>query len=110
MEETFSINFSFIGKKEFKTTWQLLWHGKFNQDEALKQRKELYKGLIKTLTPRMKADGLKPTKSNIFHYWHTQEYKDAFVKIDDINDRLGKDNEECKKYIEILKKLGQDHI
>ena len=38
----YTINFHWSGKNEFTNGWQLLWYGKFNQDEAKKERNGYY--------------------------------------------------------------------
>lgn len=106
MESKYSINFNFTGVKEFNDGWQLLWVSKWNQDEAVKLRKEYYKQLIKALKPRMIADNRKPNKGNIYYYSTTPEYKEWMDKINDVNKRLSADNAEYKKYEAILKTNG----
>ena len=106
----YTIDFHWSGKKEFTNGWQLLWYGKFNQDEAIKERNSYYKALIKALKPKMIAEGLKPNKSNVFHYWNTPEYKEYMEKINMVNDYLGADNEETKKYIAILKERNEYYV
>lgn len=102
----YSINFNFTGVKEFNDGWQLLWNAKWNQDEAIKQRKEFYKKLIKDLKPQMIADNRRPNKGNIYYYSHTEIYKFWMEKINDVNNRLLADNTEYKKFETLLKSNG----
>lgn len=96
----------FKGEIEFKNGWQLLWAFKYNQDEADKQINELVKNLIKALRPRMKADGLKPIKKNIYSYWNTDEYKEYDAKRSEIMNKLGEDNKKYKEFEKMLKNNG----
>ena len=110
MEKTYRINWHFSDKYEFTNGWQLLWYGKWNQDEAIKQRTKLYRKLVTALKPQMIADGRKPNKGNVFYYWSSPFYKEIMPLIDDINTKLKADNDETKKYIEIMKKDGTYHL
>ena len=103
----YSINWHFQEKTEFSNGWQLLWQGKYNQDNWKKQRNDLYKGLIKALKPYMIEDGRKPNKSNVYYYSHTGEYKAWMSQIHKINEMLKIDNDETRKYIAIMKETGE---
>ena len=96
----------FRGEIEFTNGWQLLWAFKYNQDEADKQLKALYKDLVKALRPRLKADGLKPTKSNVYSYYSTDEFKEYSVKTHEIYTKLGEDNKKFKEFEKMLKDNG----
>lgn len=96
----------FRGEIEFTNGWQLLWAFKYNQDEADKQLKALYKDLVKSLRPRLKADGLKPTKSNVYSYYSTDEFKEYSVKTHEIHTKLGIDNKKFKEFQKMLKDNG----
>ena len=103
----YSINWHFQDKTEFVNGWQLLWQGKANQDKAMKIRNDLYKGLIKALKPQMLADGRKPNKTNVYHYWRTDEYKAWMPQIDKVIENLKADNDETRKYIALMKETGE---
>lgn len=96
----------FRGEIEFTNGWQLLWAFKYNQDEADKQLKALYKDLVKALRPRLKADGLKPTKSNVYSYYSTDEFKEYSIKTHEIYTKLGEDNKKFKEFQKMLKDNG----
>lgn len=97
----------FRGDIEFTNGWQLLWAFKYNQDEANKQLKALYKELVKALRPSLKADGVKATKKNIYSiYYSTDEFKKYSAKSHEINTKLGLDNKKFKEFEKILKDNG----
>lgn len=103
----YQIIWHFQDPTKFENGWQLLWQGKWNQDEAIRIRKAHYKALVKALKPKMIADGRKAIKSNIYYYWSTPEYKEWMDKIDEINKHLKEDNDETCKYIELMKQTGE---
>ena len=103
----YQINWHFQDPTTFNNGWQLLWQGKANQDIATKERNMLYKKLIKELKPQMIADGRKANKSNTFYYSDTEIYKKIHACIDTINKNLKEDNDETRKYIDILKSTGE---
>lgn len=103
----YQIIWHFQDPTKFENGWQLLWQGKWNQDEAIRIRKAHYKALVKALKPKMIADGRKAIKSNIYYYWSTPEYKEWMDKIDEINKHLKEDNDETNKYIELMKQTGE---
>ena len=103
----YSIIWHFQDPTTFKNGWELLWQGKWNQDEAISLRKRHYNSLVKALKPKMIADGRKPNKGNIYYYSDTPEYKEWMELIDKINNNLKIDNDETKKYIAILKERGE---
>ena len=96
----------FCGEIEFKNGWQLLWGFKYNQDEADKLLKALYKDLVKALRPRLKDDGLKPTKANVYSYYYTDEFKEYSTKAHEIHTKLGEDNKKFKEFEKMLKENG----
>ena len=96
----------FRGEIEFKNGWQLLWGFKYNQDEADKLLKALYKDLVKALRPRLKDDGLKPTKANVYSYYYTDEFKEYSTKAHEIHTKLGEDNKKFKEFEKMLKENG----
>ena len=97
----------FRGEIEFTNGWQLLWAFKYNQDEADKQLKALYKDLVKALRPRLKADGVKATKKNIYSiYYSTPEFKEYAVKSHEVHTKLGLDNKKFKEFQKMLKDNG----
>ena len=97
----------FIGEIKFTNGWQMLWQFKHNQDEADKILKTIDKDVIKLLTPRMKEDGVKPSKKNIYCYWDTEEYKGYEKKRSEILDKLREDNLKSKEFTKTLKDSGQ---
>lgn len=103
----YQIIWHFQDPTKFENGWQLLWQGKWNQDEAIRIRKAHYKALVKALKPKMITDGRKAIKSNIYYYWSTPEYKEWMAKIDEINKHLKEDNDETNKYIELMKQTGE---
>lgn len=97
----------FRGEIEFTNGWQLLWAFKYNQDEANKQLKALYKDLVKALRPHLKADGVKATKKNIYSiYYSTPEFKEYSSKSHEVHTKLGKDNKKFKEFEKMLKDNG----
>ena len=96
----------FRGEIEFTNGWQLLWAFKYNQDEADKQLKALYKDLVKSLRSRLKADGLKSTKSNVYSYYSTPEFKEYDAKSHEVHTKLGLDNKKFKEFEKMLKDNG----
>ena len=103
----YSIIWHFQDPTTFKNGWELLWQGKWNQDEAISIRKRHYNSLVKALKPKMIADGRKPNKGNVYYYSDTPEYKAWMTVINKVLTDLKADNDETKKYIAILKEKGE---
>ena len=96
----------FRGEIEFTNGWQLLQAFKYNQDEADKLLKALYKDLVKALRPRLKADGVKATKTSVYSYYYTDEFKEYSVKTHEIYTKLSEDNKKFKEFEKMLKENG----
>lgn len=105
--KVYTYNTHFTGEIKFSHGFGMLWGFKWNQDEANKILKQLDKDVIKLLRPRMKADGLNPTKRNVYHYWNTEEYKGYDKKRSEILDKLREDNLKSREFTKILKDSGQ---